>query len=333
MSDRQKGLVPALGELLPRVEQRHCVRHIHANMKLKFPGEAVKDILWKCAKATYSNKFEVELQALKDYDSEAHAWLLQSTCPKHWSRSKFIPAVKYDVLLNNHSESFNKQLINARCKPILGLLERVRVYLMLRCQSRREWVKKQKGIICPRIMKKLEKLKKESAMCYPSYVGRTKFQVREALMEQFSVDTGVRSCSCRKWDISGIPCKHGIAAIGLEGKKPEDFVDRVYSLYAYMAAYTPIIGPCNGPNNWPRSTFDPVVPPKKMKLPGRPKMKRKLEHGEKPNKHSKNGPTKLGKKGVTVMKCTKCWKGGHNARKCPQKDGASRSFFEYVQQL
>lgn len=155
------------------------------------------------------------------------------------------------------------------------------MYLMVRNQGRRNWIERQTGDICPRIAKQLEKLKDASAFCFSSYAGGRKFQVKEVEGEQFAVDIGDRTCTCRKWDISGIPCKHGITALSLEGMKPEDYVDECYSVAAYKCAYEPIVCPCNGPNNWPKTGFPPVLPPPKLILPRRPKTKRKLEDGEK----------------------------------------------------
>ncbi|KAJ0919838.1 putative MULE transposase domain-containing protein [Helianthus annuus] len=49
MSDRQKGLLPAVSKLFPLAEHRYCLRHIHENMKGSFKGRQYKDLLWKCA--------------------------------------------------------------------------------------------------------------------------------------------------------------------------------------------------------------------------------------------------------------------------------------------
>lgn len=83
--------------------------------------------------------------------------------PEHWSGSYFRETTNCEVLLNNHNEVFNKIFVSARSKSILGLLQGVRVYLML---TREIWISRQKGNICRRIMKRLEKLKKGSALCY-----------------------------------------------------------------------------------------------------------------------------------------------------------------------
>ncbi|XP_021985267.1 uncharacterized protein LOC110881256 [Helianthus annuus] len=52
ISDRQKGLIPAINRLFPVAEHRYCLRHIHENMKSQWRGDLYKDMLWKCASAT-----------------------------------------------------------------------------------------------------------------------------------------------------------------------------------------------------------------------------------------------------------------------------------------
>ncbi|XP_058742069.1 uncharacterized protein LOC131614513 [Vicia villosa] len=54
MSDQQKGLLPAMDELLPNVEQRLCVRHLYNNFRKRYPGKMLKEIIWRAAKATYA---------------------------------------------------------------------------------------------------------------------------------------------------------------------------------------------------------------------------------------------------------------------------------------
>lgn len=48
-------------------------------------------------------------------------------------------------------------------------------------------------MICPRIVKRLENLKKASSYCYASYSGGRKFEVKQLDMQQFTVDTQLRT--------------------------------------------------------------------------------------------------------------------------------------------
>ena len=55
------------------------------------------------------------------------------------------------MLVNNICENFNKCILDAREKPILGLLEKIRVYLMVKMQYNREKANKWEGKLCPKI--------------------------------------------------------------------------------------------------------------------------------------------------------------------------------------
>ncbi|KAH7845627.1 hypothetical protein Vadar_004158 [Vaccinium darrowii] len=59
ISDKQKGLINAIMNLLPCVEHRHCVRHLHNNMKkVGHTRQAIKERLWSLARATYMGRFK-----------------------------------------------------------------------------------------------------------------------------------------------------------------------------------------------------------------------------------------------------------------------------------
>lgn len=49
---------------------------------------------------------------------------------------------------------------------------------------------------------------------------------------QFRVDLEKMSCTCRTWELSGIPCKHAISAI-FNPKMPEDYAYSYYSVHTY----------------------------------------------------------------------------------------------------
>ncbi|KAM0055995.1 putative transposase, mutator type, MULE transposase domain-containing protein [Helianthus debilis subsp. tardiflorus] len=59
ISDRQKGIIPALKKVYPMAEHRFCLRHIHENMKARWKGDLYKNLLWECASSTTIPEFEV----------------------------------------------------------------------------------------------------------------------------------------------------------------------------------------------------------------------------------------------------------------------------------
>ncbi|KAL3509677.1 hypothetical protein ACH5RR_029078 [Cinchona calisaya] len=209
ISDRQKGLGSAIHEILPRIEHRHCVRHLHNNFKKLHPGDSLKARVWACARSTYRKRFDNEMESLKQYDEEAHKWLTENTSPYHWSRSHFRTIPNCDILLNNLCESFNSVILEAREKPILGMLENIRMYIMERLRTKREWIRKRTENLCPKIQKKLDG-------------------------EKFAVDLEKRVCDCRRWELTGIPCSHAVCCISLTGEEPESFVNQCYSKTLFM---------------------------------------------------------------------------------------------------
>ncbi|KAL0400135.1 UNVERIFIED_CONTAM: hypothetical protein Sradi_2356800 [Sesamum radiatum] len=138
ISDKQKGLLPAFEKVLPGVENRFCVRHLHGNMKTAgFKGLGYKKALWFAAKTTTVTQFQKAMQDLADLDVRCLEWL-QDKPASQWSKSHFSMYSRCDFLLNNLCESFNSCILEAREKPILTMLEWIREYVMTRMQQLRD---------------------------------------------------------------------------------------------------------------------------------------------------------------------------------------------------
>ena len=117
--------------LFPTVEHRYCVKHIHNNFKVNHKGLGLKDALRRCVVATIVRGFERGVQYMKELDEEAWQYLADIE-PTQWTMSHFTSRVLTDCLVNNLSESFNSMILKARDKPILAMLEWIRVSIMTR---------------------------------------------------------------------------------------------------------------------------------------------------------------------------------------------------------
>ncbi|GJV27938.1 mutator type transposase [Tanacetum coccineum] len=89
---------------------------------------------------------------------------------------------KCDLLLNNICEVFNRQLVDSKDQPIITCLEYIREYLMKRIVVVQKVIAKTVGPLTPTI-----------TVCV--------------------VNMDRRMRSCRKWELTGIICKHAVAAI------------------------------------------------------------------------------------------------------------------------
>ncbi|XP_021771768.1 uncharacterized protein LOC110735899 [Chenopodium quinoa] len=75
ISDRQKGSVEALHQVVPYADTRFCVRHIWANFKLQFSGSTFKELFWSAARATTLFAFEVAMESIRFLSEEAFEYL------------------------------------------------------------------------------------------------------------------------------------------------------------------------------------------------------------------------------------------------------------------
>ncbi|KAG8364885.1 hypothetical protein BUALT_Bualt18G0045100 [Buddleja alternifolia] len=333
MSDKQKGLIKAFSEVFPNSPHRFCVRHLNGNfVKAGFRGQAFKNALWRAANATTENEFSNRMEEMKALNTEAFEWFNDKP-PQEWCKAHFNTNLKCDMLLNNVCETFNGNILCARELPILSMLEWIMEYLMKRLQENRDRAKhKWKGEICPRIKKIISKRVEKMGSCMPIKSDDMHYLVRcmDDEAQQYSVDLENKTRGCRKWDLSGIPCKHACRAINCKGLQIEDFVDRCYSIETYNQVYETAILPLNGRIEWKKTNFIPPLPPNGGRGVGRPCVTRRFESSEvkqttkkrsrgKPKKKSKDA-NKL-KRQQTTVKCGKCGGEGHNKKNplCPLK--------------
>ena len=177
-----------------------------------------------------------------------------------------------DSLTNNLCEVFNSKLDEARDKPIITCLEYIREYLTKRIVNVHKVLDKCKGSLSTTATTILENNKTEASKMRVLFNGADKYQVTGLWMEQYVVNLKERSCTCRKWDITGIPCQHAIAAMydkmqnGSECGDPEAWVSKCYWLSTWNAMYQHTIDPINGRSMWPRSDCPTtLLPPKHHK--------------------------------------------------------------------
>ncbi|XP_007227226.2 uncharacterized protein LOC18790575 [Prunus persica] len=273
MNDKQKGLILAIETLLPTAEHKMCVRHLYSNFRIEHAGLALKNILWAAAKATTIPWYEAEMDKMKEQNEKAWKWLKKRPA-KNWSRSHFEPHSKCDLLLNNLCESFNSCILDSRDKSILTCLERIRVYIMLRMANRRIAGTVWRHPVGPRIVKIIEKNKLGASQCIPRLVGESKYQVSHMYGGEYVVDLKAKTCSCRRWDLCGIPCSHAISCIFQKEANVFDYTHDCYKKEAYLSSYEPMVHPIPSMDQWQRTNWPPIIPPPYKKQPGRPKKSR-----------------------------------------------------------
>ncbi|XP_062093998.1 uncharacterized protein LOC133800035 [Humulus lupulus] len=294
ITDNQTGLEQALKGLwdegVPKAKHRHCARHLEKNFNKVFRDKTLKDLLWKAAREVTIRRFEAVMLEIKSIiDEEAYNWLL-ATCPHHWSISHFRTQPKCDILVNNMCEGFNgtKSILATRDRPILLMLERIRMYMMQRLTKNRHSVIMWESNIAPRVATVLEKNKLEAGSHIPTKGSEFMYQVMNI---------------------------HVIAAIWHKREDPMTYVSKWYTKEYYMKAYAQQIFPIRNQDEWPRSGKVGMIKPIGKTQLGRPKKSIRVELDELAPPTSK----KL-KRRYVRMRCSGCGAVGHNFRTCARNN-------------
>ncbi|XP_051149254.1 uncharacterized protein LOC127263974 [Andrographis paniculata] len=305
MSDKQKGLIQAFDVVFPGYYHIFCVRHMHNNFfNAGFRGTALKNTVWRAALPSTPGEFRRRMDELKDLDSEAHKWFGDKPVAQ-WSRSHFKVYSKCDILLNNVCERFNSAILDAREQPILSMLESIRQYLMKMLQTNRDMAAcKWKNLrFCPNALKLLEGNVRRVSDCIPIKSDNTHYEISCFDGSQHAINLRERTCTCRQWQLSGIPCKHAISAISNQREEIQDYIDEYYSVETYIKVYAPAIMAVTSDLFWEVTGFNPPEPPTEMRSVGRPTSSRRRERDEPVRKTKKKARTLMLKKNQMTVRC------------------------------
>ena len=97
----------------------------------------------------------------------------------------------------------------------------------------------------------------------------------------YVVKLNQKTCTCRRYTLSGIPCAHAVCAIRDRRDNPIDYVSSWLSKEMYLKAYEKSIQPIIGMKDWPNDEDKQIRPPHyKKKGLGRPKKARRKNPNE-----------------------------------------------------
>ncbi|GJW58510.1 putative RNA-directed DNA polymerase [Tanacetum coccineum] len=115
------------------------------------------------------------------------------------------------TFISDRQKIFNGKIVGGSGKPVITLLEYTREYCMKRIINVQSVIEKCTGPLTPTINKIMESIKKEAHLKKVQWNRANKYQVSSSLGDQYVVDVVTMTCSCRKWELTGIPYKHIVA--------------------------------------------------------------------------------------------------------------------------
>ncbi|CAA7043604.1 unnamed protein product [Microthlaspi erraticum] len=303
-------------------------RHIYGNLKKKHPSKKhMKPYIWNLAWSYNEPEFLENLDRLFNYDSGVYNDVMKQN-PRSWCRAFYKKGNYCEDVENNSTESFNKTIKQARGKAFVPMLETIRRLAMARIAKRSAKSHGHNGICTPYVAKFLEKEHEEASKCIVTAATNGYY---EAKLDgcPYRVNLDRRTCSCHKFEICGIPCKHAYGVIMVKVKVPEDYVCHWFRTATWKRNYEEGPIPVRGIKFWPTTGAPKVHPPPvpdksedKSKDPSvdqlvdQSKSKKTTKADHKRKRGVNESPTKKAPKlKKRIMHCGVCGDANHNSRK------------------
>ncbi|XP_065852579.1 uncharacterized protein [Euphorbia lathyris] len=309
VADRQKGLKESIDEIFKGSYHCYCLRYLTEQLVRDLKGQFSHEVkrlmvedFYSAAYAARPEIFQRCIDSIKTISPEAYNWIIQSE-PQNWANA-FVQGARYNHMTSNFGEMFYSWASDAHELPITQMVDSIRGKIMELIYSQRAesdlWMTR----LTPSMDEKLEKesLKARSLQVLLS-AGST-FEVRGESVEVVDIDRW--DCSCKGWQLTGLPCCHAIAVIGCIGRNPYEFCSRYFTIESYRLTYSESVHPIPDVD-WPvqKDTSQvtvTVTPPPTRRPPGRPTTKR-------------CGPQDVVKR---QLQCSRCKGLGHNKSTCKE---------------
>ncbi|KAJ9555951.1 hypothetical protein OSB04_010565 [Centaurea solstitialis] len=271
---------------------------------IKYAIETVFPVIPPCPVLAYTAEtFERRMLCLRAAIPDG-ASVLDELGPDKWSNTYF-PGKRYNILTSNHAESVNAMSRFARKLPIVGLFDYFRESQQEWYSERRKVAAKWNGVLAKIPEQIVKKRKIKSANWTVREIGYGRFEVID-LKRNPTVDFYNSKCECMKWQLSGLPCSHGIAVANYVRLLDCNHLAEVYfKTIKLQSTYAEVIQPAGPPETW-------VVPSDYRLMTVKPPLIKPKGPGRWGNH---NRIPSVGED-RTTPRCTRCQEYGHTRNRC-----------------
>ncbi|KAI5661258.1 hypothetical protein M9H77_20581 [Catharanthus roseus] len=305
LSNGEKCIAEAVKRKFPGSSHAICLHHLTESLAREFRNSRLVQLLWKSAYSTTILGFKEKLAEIQEVCPEAANWL-QEHPPCHWALVYF-EGKRYGHLSSNIDE-FNQWIFEARELPIIQVIERIHSKLMSEFEERRAKSRTWFSILAPSAEKQIMEAMARASTYKVLRSDEVEFEVLSAERSDI-VNIGTRSCSCRDWQLYGIPCSHAVAALISSRNDVYAFVEKYFTAESYRETYSRQMHPIPGKIEWKKEVDAQadedtrvVRPPKFRRPPGRPEKKRICIEELNREKHT--------------VHCSRCNQTGHYKTTC-----------------
>ncbi|KAL8151930.1 hypothetical protein V2J09_021738 [Rumex salicifolius] len=308
VADFQNGLKESLAVVFSNGYHSYCLRYLteklNEDLKVQLSHEARRlmiNDLYSAACATRLEDFQRCVENIKAISVEAYNWVIRSE-PRQWANA-FFEGARYNLMTSDFGQMFFNWVSEVSDLPMNQMIDVLRGKMMELMYQRRVQSNQWTGQLTPSKEDQLRKeILKAQSLTVPASHGNI-FNVIDG-QSCFPVDMDNWICSCKGWQLNGLPCCHAVTVIEYIDRDPYDFCSRNFTIDSYRLTYTESIYPVPNVERLCAPSAEQsavtVTPPSNKRPPGRPKQK----HVE---------SVELSKR---QFQCSKCKGLGHNKKSC-----------------
>ncbi|KAG4917010.1 hypothetical protein JHK87_054567 [Glycine soja] len=310
LSERQRGLVEAVETHFPTASHGFCLRYVSENFRDTFKNTKLVNIFWNAVYALTAAEFESKITEMMEISQDVISWFQQFP-PYLWAVAYF-DGVRYGHFTLGVTELLYNWALECHELPVVQMMEHIRQQMVSWFNDRQDMGMTWTSILVPSAEKRIMEAIAD-AHCYQVLrANEVEFEIVSTERTNI-VDIRSRECSCRRWQLYGLPCAHAAAALISCGHNAHMFAEPCFTVQSYRMTYSQMINPIPDKSQWRDqgegaeggggARVDIIIrPPKTRRPPGRPKKKvLRVENFKRPKR---------------VVQCGRCHMLGHSQKKC-----------------
>ncbi|KAK8568886.1 hypothetical protein V6N13_106767 [Hibiscus sabdariffa] len=254
-------------------------------------------------------EFESKIAEMVEISQDVIQWF--QVFPPHLWAVAYFEGVRYGHFTLGVTELLYNWALDCHELPIVQMMEHISLQLTSWFNNRREMGIRWTSILVPSAEKRISEAIAD-AHCYQVLrANEVEFEIVSTERTNI-VDIRSRVCSCRRWQLYGLPCAHAAAALISCRQNAHLFAEPCFTVASYRETYSQMINPIPDKSYWKElregaeggaaNLNISIHPPKTRRPPGRPKKKvLRVENLKRPKR---------------VVQCGRCHLLGHSQKKC-----------------
>ena len=212
ISDRHLGIKAAMEKVYPDVPHGYCVFHMAQNIKNDYKRKYVSLLFKQAWKAYRKSKFKEMMLEMMKVNRVAFEDLM-NVGPERWSRA-YSPVSRYRLMTSSIAESMNSCLVHARQMPITTMVGFIIEMIQKWFYKRRTKAEKNRTQLTPWATALIKERNSDSEKYTVCPIDLVNFNVKDGNKDGL-VNLSQKTCSCMKFQVDKLPCRHALAAIRL----------------------------------------------------------------------------------------------------------------------